>query len=188
MAEASEARSSTVDKPGEEQLAYLGIDPKQLSGRVLELGSGKSERLKQTPGLPKDCEIISLSRNIFVGIDPYINTLRNKKDWDRKTVQADALALPFKNNSFKYVLSVDAIPHFIVGDEQIKKALSEIYRVLDTNGQAILFPVNEKDLGRAQDILEGQRGYAEIQNVDKTMLKKYGYFDKTAKRLVIKKF
>lgn len=187
MAENNESKSNPVDKSGEEQLAYLGINPDKLHGRVLELGSGKSEKLKETSGLPDDCEIISLSKNILEGIDPYINTLREKPTWDKKTIQGDVLSLPFTGETFNYVLSVDAIPLFLTSDEAIKIGFREIWRVLKPGGEARLFPVDERDLKRAQDLFSRLGGNINLQLVNEYALRRYSYFDKSAKRLIIKK-
>ena len=187
MAENNEVKSNAVDKSGEEQLAYLGINPENLNGRVLELGSGKSEKLKEVSGLPDNCEIISLSKNVLNGIDPYINTLRKKPGWDKKTIQADALAIPFADETFDYVFSVDAIPHFLTSDVQIRTAFGEIWRILKSKGEARLFPVNERDLERAQDLFGKLGGNISLQLVNRDTLRKYGYFDKSAQRLIIKK-
>lgn len=187
MAEDREIKSDPLNKSGEEQLAYLGLRPEHLSGRVLELGSGKSEKLKETLGLSNDCEIISLSRNILEGTDPYINTLRKKPTWDRKTIHGDVLSLPFKDETFNYVLSVDAIPLFLTSDEAIKIGFREIWRVLKPGGEARLIPASERDLERARNLFATIGGNVDLQKVDVDVLRNYGYFDNSAKRLVISK-
>lgn len=51
-----------------------------------------------------------------------------------KLVNADAFKLPFKNNSFKYVLSSEVLEHF--ANPQI--TLKEIYRVLNFKGKVFI--------------------------------------------------
>lgn len=179
--------SSPDDKPGEEQLAYLGLEARNLHGMILELGSGRSEKLKDTPSLPNDCKIISLGRGILDGHRPFIRNLRNKEGWDRNTIQADAESLPLDRGVFDFVISVDAIPLFLTSDPAIRTGFKEIWRVLKPGGEARLFPVNVRDFTRAQDLFRGLGGEVTLQRVDPQILQRYGYFDKSSERLIIKK-
>ena len=186
MGETGEA-VSRIDKPGVVELEFLGLVPGELRGRVLELGSGKNERLKDTPGLPKDCEIITLSKSIFSSFDPFIRALKQKGNWDRKTVEADALALPFEDQSFDRVLSVDAIPYFLTSKNEIMKAFREVWRVLRPGGEARFFDTNLSDCMQAKQTL-GQLGANIVsQLVEPELARKYALVDITSRRLIIRK-
>lgn len=78
---------------------------------VLEVGSGS---LGIAPYLKK--EVVGVD-NDFSG--PQIKYLR--------PIQADALALPFKNNSFDYIVSVDVLEH--IAPHNRPKFLAELLRV-----------------------------------------------------------
>lgn len=177
--------SDAVDKSGEKQLAYLGLRPQQLIGVVLDLGSGRSEKLKDTPGLPKSCQIIALSRNIFSGYDPFIRTLRKKPCGDRRTVEADALALPFGNGSFDYLVSVDAIPHFLTSRGEIKTSFQEVHRVLKQGEEARFFPANRNDEISAGEVFD-KGAEVKFEQVDPDTLERYGYFHNTQRLIIIK--
>lgn len=179
--------SDKLDKPGKHQLDFLGLRVEQLKGRVLELGSGKSEKLKDTPGLLDDCEIISLSKNIFQGRKPFIETLKKKPEWDKKTVEADVSALPFEDQSFNWVLSVDAIPLFLTSRKKIERAFKEVWRILKPGGEARFFTANQSDLELARRLFANLGVQIELQPLDTEVVDQYARVDKNTRRLVIKK-
>ena len=75
-------------------------------------------------------------------LDIGIKKIKQKKLEKRITLQkADSEDLPFKNNSFDSITAGFGVRNF----EDLNKGLSEIYRVLDTNGMiAILEPSTPK--------------------------------------------
>src|SRR3989338_8427302 len=98
---------------GEEQLNKLSIIKNNIElgkgAKILDVGCGTG---------------ISSGFDCFVaGIDPSIGLLRQNKN--NKKILGIAESLPFKANSFDYVISVTAIHNF----KNIKKALEEIKRV-----------------------------------------------------------
>jgi len=183
-----EVAISRVDKTGEEQLDLLGLRVEQLRGRVLELGSGKTEKLKDTSGLPTDCEIISLSKHIFRGIDPYISALSEKPTWDKKTIEGGATALPFADESFDWVISVDAIPLFLTSREAVETAFKEVWRILKPGGEARFFTANESDLKMCRELFSAHGGQVRLEPLGRGVVRRYhGFVDERSRRLVIKK-
>ena len=87
-------------------------------------------------------ERLFLSSKQYTGIDYSNNPIKmmeqriswNKKERSAKALLADAKNLPFKAESFDYVVSIGCLHH--TGD--IKKCVDEIYRVLNKNGKAII--------------------------------------------------
>lgn len=187
MGEEEQIPSDVLDKSGEEQLAFLGLRPEELKGRILELGSGKTEKLKDTPGLPEDCEIVSLSKRIFQSFQPFITALKEKPGWDKKTVEADALTLPFEDESFDWVVSVDAIPFFVTSREKIRKAFNEVWRVLKPGGEARFVPANKSDFEEARELFARLGGQVELRAMAPEVVRRYAYVDKDSRRLVVKK-
>lgn len=189
--EAPYTPAPAVDKSGIEQFTYLKVRPESLHGNVLELGSGQTEKLKDTPGLPSDCKVFSMSRDIFTGHDPSIGHLRKKETWDKRTTEADMLELPFADNTFQTVISVDCFPELVGyrGEDirfDVRRGYREIVRVLDSGGTALLFPVQEHDLRSAKEAL-GESADVEIQLVSNAHLKKYDYRFRNVSRMIIRK-
>jgi SAM-dependent methyltransferase len=181
---------SRVDKTGEEQLDILGLRPEKMHGRILELGSGMTEKLKDTPGLPDDCEIISLGRHIFRGFHPSITALKEKSTWDRKTTEADALALPFEDASFDRILSVDAIPLFLLSIEDIRTAFKEVWRVLKPGGEARFFTANVWDLIDCRQLFSPLGAEVRLERLGPELAERYrgrGHITAKSQRLILKK-
>jgi len=69
----------------------------------------------------------------YFGVDLVLNSAEKSKKWIRP-VQADAVFLPFENNSFDYIISTDVLEHVV----DAPAALKEIYRVLKPGGKAFI--------------------------------------------------
>ncbi len=93
-------------------------------GLVLDLacGSGRFVALLQK------------KERTIVGVDISMDMLKIAKEKNNNAffVLADAISLPFKNNTFTHTISLKALPHI----PQLKKALKEIGRV--TKKEAVL--------------------------------------------------
>ena len=141
-----------------------------LHGRTLDLGSGRTEQLKDLPGLPADAEIIAVSKNIFHGSYPFIDALREKPGWDKKTVEADATALPFGDETFDRVLSVEL---WQLLTDKTGVALNETWRVLKGGGEIRIEPANPRDERKARSILGSLGAEIILEEFEPEIYEKY---------------
>ena len=118
--------SSSREKPWQE-MVFL-FDNINEGDRVLDLGCGNG----------RFSEII-LPRASYVGLDnsERLIALAKNRYPDAEFVVADALDIPFPDNSFDKVYSI-ALLHHIASLEMRQQVLSEIKRVLKPNGLAII--------------------------------------------------
>jgi len=94
---------------------------------ILEIGSGLGLLGK---GIIEEAG----NKNIkLFGVELAYNPAQKSKSWIQP-VQADAVHLPFAENSFDHIISTDVLEH--VADDTT--ALKEIYRVLKPGGKAFL--------------------------------------------------
>jgi len=114
---------------------------KLARGNVLDIGCGSRPFYKS----------IKNQINSYTGID-----LINEKDLKKIDVQAVADSLPFRNNSFDFIIFTQVIEHL----EEPSQALDEAFRVLRKSGKVILawpflFPIHEypRDFYRYTDML-----------------------------------
>lgn len=81
------------------------------------------------------------NKNIrYTGVDfskELIEIAKKERGKNKRFIQANALKLPFKDNSFDTVFSI-AVLHHIPSKENRKKFLSEAHRVLKPNGICVL--------------------------------------------------
>ena len=109
------------------------------SGPWLDMGCGVGQFIN---------EILKKSKSFVVGSEVSYNSLKIadslllEKSLNKRyaLVNQDPFTLPFKDGSFDYILSADVFEH--VGYENQKKILSEILRVLKTDGFCIIHTPN----------------------------------------------
>ena len=125
--------SHEMDSGIETYYSAFGINVKDMEGKkVLDIGGrigGKfSAEIKGG-----NVDLVSYNPNIY-GL---------KKEKDEKAVEGIAQELPFKENSFDYVLSYATVPAYLPPTEDdYKTAFEGMYRVAkERGGQIILFPV-----------------------------------------------
>lgn len=108
-----------------------------FSDKILDVGCGEGVLVE---------EFRSKGYNIY-GMD---------LNYASDTVQrGDVCYLPFKNESFKYVLCLDLIEHLYLRDQE--NAVREIYRVLIEGGEAIMTIPNSTHLhSRLNRLLKGK--------------------------------
>jgi len=102
--------------------------------------------------------------------------------YDKDTLSLDLTSLPFSDNSFDIIICNHVLEHIV----NEKKALNEIYRVLNPDGWAILqVPVaselaqtieNNADSDEKRASLYGQRDHVRLYGLDYlSRLKKHGF-------------
>jgi len=104
--------------------------------RVLEIGLGFG-----TVG-----QHLFMKSKSYVGLDYSSNPvsvmkdriIRKRKQSTASAIEGDARQLPFRDNSFDFVVSIGCLHH----TGNIQKCVNEVYRVLDNNGQALIMLYN----------------------------------------------
>ena len=102
------------------------IVPQYCSGRLLDVGAGRA----------KYHEIFSPHISEYVALDDLSSAIQFRKEASKKMVSvvADALALPFQNESFDTVCSIKVLEHI----EDPFLAFKEMARVLKRGGYCIV--------------------------------------------------
>jgi ubiquinone/menaquinone biosynthesis C-methylase UbiE len=123
------------------QLENLGLNQNQIEGKILDVGAGKA-LFARTFKNNKDTEITSIDQHIEKGSEEFV-------------IKANALDLPFEENSFDMVVSHASMPHIFLSlysfehpeeskkeiESAVMKSLSEIVRVLKNGKKAYLAPI-----------------------------------------------
>ncbi len=114
----------------------LQLEPQDFNKKILDVGSGSGE-------FAKWAKEHGVSNNIF-SVDKH-----NADSNAPKTARGEAEMLPFKDRSFELVISNYSMPvllYFVETPQKaIKKTLSEMLRVLKSNGEIRLAPVAERE-------------------------------------------
>jgi ubiquinone/menaquinone biosynthesis C-methylase UbiE len=113
--------------PSEEEKNFLNI---LLSDRrsILDIGCGTGRTIA----------LLNSEERNLLGIDIAPNMLRIAKNNGAKTILASAYALPFEDNSFDAIISVHMGYGFCENRMQMETLTNEIYRVLKSDGLALL--------------------------------------------------
>lgn len=109
------------------RLAYVEA-AKMVSGRVLEIGTGTGYGI----------DIIAPSCSKFTTLDKYCSEAIGELPDNVEFVNATVPPLPFKDESFDYVVSFQVIEH--IADD--KRFIGEVYRVLRKGGKFIVTTPN----------------------------------------------
>lgn len=100
--------------------------------RILEIGSGLGllgkEIINEMRRRGKEIE------HQYIGIDLAFNPLAKSKENQISPVQANAIALPFANETFDVVISTDVLEHI----PNAEKVIEEMRRVLKVGGRAFI--------------------------------------------------
>lgn len=145
-----------TDREPWEYEEYLGFKLEELKGmKVLDLGSGYHETFSKEAA-KKGVEVVSL--NPMLKEEKFRKSVKEKnpihkfknlfssQKWQKRSVAALAEALPFKEDSFDKVLASFSVPYYTVRtEEEYLKVFSEALRVLKPGGEAIFYPLSEKD-------------------------------------------
>jgi ubiquinone/menaquinone biosynthesis C-methylase UbiE len=119
----------------------LGFDEKDLEGKtVLDLGSGSLEKLSRE--LKKkgiDANVVSLNPDYV--LEKYRKIIANQKDWQKKSAAGIAQELPFRDDTFDKIFSLEAVTFYMDALHESKDAeawAKEVVRVLKPGGEARL--------------------------------------------------
>jgi SAM-dependent methyltransferase len=115
--------------------AYALSEPLLGPGLVLDLGCGVGHSYHL------------LAPRETVGVDVDAQALEGQ---DRRTVVADMRALPFEDDSFASVISVQSLEH--VPDPE--RAVAEVARVVAPDGVVVFVTPNRLTLGRPDEIID----------------------------------
>ena len=177
--------TSHYDELSEKYGQKINIYCQQRFIKIIKKHIGKKQRILEI-GCATGYIQNALGRRI-IGIDLTHSLLKKNKN---KVICADALAIPFKNNSFDLVYSVNVLEHVPDADKMIK----ECKRVAKKNSKIILITPNgdmEFFLDAAEKLKlklpEGPHkflGFKELQN----LIKKNGLRIVSSERFVFVPF
>lgn len=101
-------------------------------GKLLDIGCGNARNLIPFIKNKFTCTGIDFSKNMI----SFAKELLNKNNIKAKLIQAPSTKIPFKPNTFDYIISVAMIHHLTKKERQ--KTLNEIKRTLKPNGKALI--------------------------------------------------
>ncbi len=102
-------------------------------GKILDIGCGIASYSIVFAKHGFDCVATDVSKQMLFWAKK--NLEKNKVDFP--LIKANCLDLPFRDNTFDYVLSV-AVFHHMDSEEKRVKAFKEVFRVLKPNGTALI--------------------------------------------------
>lgn len=124
----------------------LELQPEDFKKKILDVGSGTGQFAKWSKEHGVSSDIVS--------VEPY-----KEIEGKSKGVKADAVNLPFTNDSFELVVSDGAIPHIFLGQipkvvkDSVRKSLEELVRVTAPGGEIRLGRVLMGDVYKNQRIV-----------------------------------
>ncbi|KRN09307.1 class I SAM-dependent methyltransferase [Liquorilactobacillus mali] len=101
-----------------------------------------------------DCDVVGLDQSPTVLKRAKQNILKNNLSQKLKTIQGNALKLPFEDNTFDIVINEAMLT--MLGENAKKKAVAEYYRVLKPNGVLLTHDVCLflDDTGKKEKLIE----------------------------------
>jgi ubiquinone/menaquinone biosynthesis C-methylase UbiE len=116
-------------------LAVTGMDLSSLTGRsICEIGSGAGAHSALFRLHGADVTSVDITRDRVLSTARKLALLSGLPNGGGTAIQADAEALPFKDNTFDIVYSNGVLHH----TENTDQTLREVYRILKPGGQAVL--------------------------------------------------
>lgn len=129
-------------------------------GKLLDLGFGRGYLENEIVKNNLDLKLFGIDISTFA-----VESI--KKEIKGKFIKGDVIKLPFRNNLFEIVVSLEIMEH--ISPSNTFKVLREIYRVLKKNGKLIIsIPLNER-----LEILinEGENLSGHVRNYSKELIK-----------------
>lgn len=122
---------------------FLGFERDELDGkRVLDIGSGETERFSRELDNGKGGEVVSLNPDY---VDERLRKVaQQNKEWRQTSVAGIAQELPFPSESFDVVLGLYSVTAFASPnreDEDARMWSKEVSRVLRAGGRAMFAPI-----------------------------------------------
>ena len=155
-----------------------------INGKYLKYKINKKTNIKVLDvgcGFGNNLLLFNNKKNKLYGTEVTTKTAKLTKDYlksiniEAEIVKGTNSKLPFKNNFFDILISINTI-HYEKTNKDILKSLKEYNRVLKKNGKVIIFTV-----GPSHDIFKKARLYGknqyQIQNWDFRNGEKYFYFE-----------
>lgn len=145
-----ESLEPTDEEKFQRYVEDLQFTPKDFEKRILDVGAGSAQFAKWAKEHGVSSEIYSLEL-IYERSSEY---LKEKS----KSVWGSAEDMPFKNNTFDLVISLDAIPQVFSGEEykkeelkeNVKSSFSEMLRVIKPGGEIRIGGMFDKGINEKQ--------------------------------------
>lgn len=117
----------------EDYLSFFGLSKEEISyATILDIGGGVYRTFAAKSDTVSGLEVMTLEPRVAYEKTPYLAYAPVVAGvWDK---------LPFKDNSFNYVVSARAIPMWAETKEELKMVFDEISRVLKPNGEGRFYP------------------------------------------------
>lgn len=159
----------------EDYEGYLGFKREALEGEtILDLGSGETERFsRELNNAGINANVISLNPDYIS--ERYRSEIKDRKNWQKKSVAGIGQELPFKDAMFDRVFALYSVTVFSHPRENPEAAwhwMNEIMRVLKPGGEARLGGILAD---KVEEVFEGH-----YKNLLKT-LQEMGYKVKVEK-------
>ena len=156
-------------KPFPDVKYWLDFLLKKPRGKILEVGCGNCRNLLEFAKAGFECYGIDFSEEML----KHANRFCEKHGINIVLKKANATRLPFKSNTFDYVLCI-ALLHHLKNEERIK-AIKEIHRVLKNDGLALFSVWYDKNaLKNSKKI--GKKEYLVPWRIDQQLYWRYYYF------------
>lgn len=126
-----ELPQETIEKAALRRLERMGLEVADLEGKkVLDLGSRTSDIERGLSKYKLDVVSVDIDRESF-----------SKRPEAKNQLQADALNLPFKDESMDVVISMHNAPPGFYEEKDVLKSMDEIVRILSKSGTARITPL-----------------------------------------------
>ncbi|MBI4158771.1 class I SAM-dependent methyltransferase [Candidatus Woesearchaeota archaeon] len=144
-------------------------------GKILDLGCGNCRNLLPFKNL--DCYGIDFSKEMLKEAKKFTK----KHNFNVKLKQAEITKVPFKDNTFNYILATATLHH----SKNPEKAVKEIHRALKIKGEAFITVWNKLQL---RFILKKQETYIPWKQKEKTLQRYYNFISYFQLKKMIKKY
>lgn len=118
-------------------LLYLGIDPEQLHGPILDIGSGGNTFAQELSKINEDAFVVSLNPHLLL---PEVRLESKTAENNEQVIALAQGSLPFADNSFRIVVSLLGVPKNLLANE-VPPFLEETWRILQPGGIGYFYPL-----------------------------------------------